>query len=145
MFVNFACLLKLWLSYWKCLQAIIVSTFLTPFRWLFSLKLKLVSAFPAHSLLHKMHSIKYITKLLTRWTFWNILYIFVVCSLLKVVVFRTCLQQRCLKFVRHGEHLSRFNFCICLVLTLFFSILLLPIDFLRFLFHLNAFIGWINI
>ena len=36
MMVNFACLLKLQFSCWKCLQAIITSTFFTSFRWLFS-------------------------------------------------------------------------------------------------------------
>ena len=129
--VHFECLLKLWLSCWKCLQAIIASTFFTFFRWLFSLILKLVSTFPTYCLLHKIHSIKYMTQLLAQLTFWNILYIFLVCSLLKVVVFLTCLQQSDLNFVRHGEHLPCFSLCICLFLTLFFSISLLPINSLR--------------
>ena len=51
--VNFACLLKLCVSCWKCLQAIIASTFFTSFRRLFSLLLKLVSDVPTHCLLHK--------------------------------------------------------------------------------------------
>ena len=138
--VNFTCLLKLWLSYRKCLQAINPSNFLTSFQWLFSLILKLVSAFPTYCLLHKMHSIKYITYLLLQLTLWNILHIFLVCWLLKVV-FRACLQQSDLKFLRHGEHLPDFSFCICIFLTLFFSILLLPINPLRLLFRLNAVIG----
>ena len=58
--VNFACLLKLWLSCWICLQTIIASTFSTSFWWLFGLMSKLVSAFPKSCLLHKMHSMKYI-------------------------------------------------------------------------------------
>ena len=82
--VNFACLLKLWLSCWKCLQAVIVSTFSKSFRWLFSLMLTLVSAFPTNYLLNKTHSIKYITQLLVQLTLWNILYIFLVWWLLKV-------------------------------------------------------------
>ena len=140
--VNFACLLKFWLICWKYLQTIIASTFFTSFRWLFSHILKLVSAFPTYCLLHEMHPIKYITKLLAQLTLWNILYIFLVCWLLKTVFFRICLQKNDLKFVRHGEHLLGFSFCICLFLTSFFSILLLRINSLRFLFHLNAIIGW---
>ena len=58
---NFACLLKLCLFYWKCLQVIIALTFFTSFWWIFSLILKLVSPFATCCLLHKMHSIKYIT------------------------------------------------------------------------------------
>ena len=57
---------------------------------------------------------------------------FLVCLLLKVVVFLTRLQQSDLKFVRHGEHLPCFCLCICLFLTLFFSISLLPINSSRF-------------
>ena len=52
------------------------------------------------------------------------------------------LQQIDLKLVRHGEHSPRFSFWICLFLSLFFSILLLPINSLRFLFHLNTVIVW---
>ena len=100
MIVNFLFLLKLWLSFCKCLEAIIASTFFTSFRWLVSPILKLVSAFPTYCLLHKMHPIKYIT------TLWNTLYIYLVCWLVKVVVFCTCLQQSDLKFVRHGKHLA---------------------------------------
>ena len=58
--VNFACLLKLWLSCWICLQTIIASTFSTSFWWFSSLMSKLVSTFPTSCLLHKMHSMKYI-------------------------------------------------------------------------------------
>ena len=89
-----------------------------------------------------MHFIKYITQLLAQLTLWNNLYIFGVCRPLKVVVFRTCLQPSDLKFVRHGEHFPGFDFCVCLFLTFLFSILLLPINSLRFLFCLNAVLGW---
>ena len=50
-FVNWST--KLWLSCWKCFQVITAST-------LFSLILKLVSAFPTHCLLYKMLFIIYI-------------------------------------------------------------------------------------
>ena len=60
--VNFAFLLKLWLSCWKCFQAITALTFFTSLRWWFSLILKLVSAFPLYCLLRKVHSSKYITR-----------------------------------------------------------------------------------
>ena len=75
---------------------------------------------------------------------WKCLHIFLVCWLLKVVGFRTCLQQSDLKFVRYGGNFPDFSFCIFLLffLTMFFSILLLPINSLRFLFRLNAVIGW---
>lgn len=68
-------------------------------------------------------------------------------STIDVVEFRTCLQQNDLIFFRHGEptvreHLPGFSFCICLFWHLFFSILLLPFNSLRFLSHLNAVIGW---
>ena len=59
-----------------------------------------------------------------------------------MVVFLCCLQQSDLEVVRHGEHLPGFSFCICLFLTLFFTIWLLAINSLRFLFCLNAVIGW---
>ena len=86
---------------------------------------------------HRFRSLTKITLL------WNMLYIFLVCWLLKVVfVFHTCLQQSDLKFVRHGEHLPGFSFCICLFLILLFSNLLLYTNFLRFLFYLNDDIGW---
>ena len=60
----------------------------------------------------------------------------------KTSFFCICLQQSDLKFVRYGEHLPGFSFCNCLFLTLFFSILLLPINSVRFLFCLNAVIDW---
>ena len=107
------------------------------FWWLFSLVLRFVSAFPTYCLLHELHSIKYITKLLAEFTLWNILYISFVCWLLKVVVFCTFLQQSDLTFVRNREHLPGFNFCNYLLLTLFFLTLLLPINSLSILFHLN--------
>ena len=52
------------------------------------------------------------------------------------------LQQSDLKFVRHVNHLLGCGFCICLLLALFFSIFLLPINSLRFLFRLNVVTGW---
>ena len=70
---------------------------------------------------------------------WECLPIFLVCWLLKVVGFRTCLQQSDLKFVRYGENFPDFSFCIFLF---FFLTMLLPINSLRFLFRLNAVIGW---
>ena len=140
--VNSACLLKLWLFYWKFLKVIIASTFFTPFWLSFILVLKLVSAFPTYCLLHKMNSIKYKTYLLAQLTLWNILHTFFGLLTLKSSLKVVCLQQSNFKFSRHGEHLPGFSFCICLFLTLFFSILLFPLNSLRFLFHLNAVIGW---
>ena len=94
--LNFAYLLKLWLSSWKCLQVVIVLTVSHHFfRWF-----------------------------------------------LKVAVFCTCLQQSDLTFVKHGEHFPGFSFHICLFLTLFFSVLSLSINSLRFWFCLNAVIVW---
>ena len=116
--VNFAYLLKLRLSCWKCLQAIIASTLFTSFEWLFSLILKLIPAFPTFCLLHKMPSIKYITYLLAQLTLWNILYIFFVCWLLIAAVSRTCLQQSDLKFFKHRKYFPGFSFRICLPISI---------------------------
>ena len=69
------------------------------------------------------------------------LVIFLVCWLLKVVVFWTCFQRSDLILVRHGKHLLGSIFCICF-LNLSFSILLLPETSLKFLSRLNAVIGW---
>ena len=90
------------------------------FTSLFSLILELVSDFSTYCLLDKMHLIKYIMYLLAQLTLWNILYILLVCWPLKVVIFRTCLWEGGLKFVRHGEHLPGFSFCI----SLFFDFVL---------------------
>ena len=43
--MNFECLLKVWLSSWKCFEAIHASTFFTSFCWLFSFVSKVVSVF----------------------------------------------------------------------------------------------------
>ena len=56
--MNFACLLKTCFFSWKCLHANVASGFLTSLGWLHSLTLKLVSDFPTHCFLHKVHSIR---------------------------------------------------------------------------------------
>ena len=98
--VNFGCLLKLWLSCWKRLQAIIASTFFSFFDD-YSV-LMFVSAFARHCLLHELHQI-YNVEVVK-----YLIYIFIGYWLLKVVL-RTCLQQSDLKFVRYGEHLPGFS------------------------------------
>ena len=119
---------------YKCLQAIIALAFFTSFWWLFNLILKFVSTLPTYYLFCKMHSIKYTTQLLAQLTLRIFLYVFLVCCLLRI------LRAASHSFFRHEEHLPRFCFGFCL--TLFFSISLLPVNSLRFLFRLNDVIGW---
>ena len=135
--VNFACLLKLLFSCWKCLQTIIALNFSHLFDDYSVLYKSLFLLF-----LNIAYFIKCMTWLLAQSKLWNIFNSFLVCWLSKVVVSHACLQQSDLKFVRHGDHLPGFSFCTCLLSTLFFSVLLLPINSLRLLFHLNDVIGW---
>ena len=88
-----------------------------------------------------MHSIKCLRNCWLNWHCGISYTFFFICWILKVVVFRTCLQQSDIIFVTYGEHLSGFCFCIFLFLTLAFPVLLLPINSLWFLFRLNDFIG----
>ena len=62
--VNFACLLKLWPGNRNCWSAWSEFWLFTPFRWLFSFKLKVVSDLPAFCLLHNTHFVRYIRYLL---------------------------------------------------------------------------------
>ena len=90
--VNFACFMKLWLCILKWLDARIVFGLLTPFLWLFSLKLKWVADFPTYWILRNMHSFKKITYWLLQVSLWNILNVLFVCWLVNVCLFNTCVQ-----------------------------------------------------
>ena len=68
---------------------------------------------------------------------WNILFVWL---LLNVVVCTICLQQRVLLLAKHGVHLPCILF-VNFLLTLPFSINLVPIMSLRFLFRRKAKIG----
>ena len=113
--VNFACLLKLWLSCWKCLQAIIASTIFQSCRWLFSVILKLVSALPTYWLLHKMRFIKYIMQQPAELTLQNVF------AYYKVTLVSPDMESSCLVL---ASVFARF--------TWFLSILLLSINFWGF-------------
>ena len=126
--VIFSCFLELWLSCWKCLQAIIASSFFASFRWLFNLILKLVSALPTE-LFITQNALRQIYNL-TDGTI-NVLEYFLVCWLLKVVVFRICLQQS--KVTLRLSGLER----ICLVLVSVFVMFWLCL-FFQFCYFLLA-------
>ena len=127
------CLLRSWLSSLKYLQAIIASTFLISFRWLFSLILKLVFAFPTYSVCYikctpsniaacTVYVVKYL--IYSFWFVFGWLFFMIACN--KVTLNLSVMESICLVFF------------LCLpFLTLFFLILLLRINSLRFLFCLN--------
>ena len=71
--LNFTCLLKTWFLPWKCIHVNITSGFLTSFRWLFSLTLKLVFVFLTYLFLSSVHLSRYTIEQLTSWK-WNTMY-----------------------------------------------------------------------
>ena len=74
--VNFVCLLKLWPGNQKCWSTWSGFCLFTTFRWLFSLKLKVVSDLPVYFLLHITHSARYFRHLLLQLSLLCILYVF---------------------------------------------------------------------
>ena len=46
---------KIWFNFWKCVQAKVTSFFLLSFRWLFYLRLKVVSLFPTYCMQKIVH------------------------------------------------------------------------------------------
>ena len=132
--------MKSWISCWKCLQAIVGSTFFTSFQSY----IKVFFVSPTYCLLHKMHPINFILLLLAHLTLWNFVFFlfFFGWLTLKSNCFSYLFATEWRSFVSYGKHFSGFSFCIFLFLTLFFSILLLPINSLRFSFGFNAVIGW---
>ena len=52
---NFASRWKIWFDFWKCVQAKIASFLLLSFRWLFNLRLKVVSLFPTYCIKQILH------------------------------------------------------------------------------------------
>ena len=91
--IKLAFLLKTWLFIAKWREAGIASALYTSLRWLFSLKLKSVSALPTYCMWHFLYSKRYRTKSLLQLTWWKIVNIRPFCWLWNECVFCTCKQR----------------------------------------------------
>ena len=135
--MNLACRLKLCRVWLKCLSIGMALGSLKSFLWLFNRILKTFSAFPTYWILQNSHSSKCMMELLLQVVFWNILNVLLVWLFLKFSVFITCSQQSVLEFEKHGEHFPLINLLV-VSSFLFFCIVFLPINCLRFLFMRKA-------
>ena len=130
MIMSFACLLKSWFFSWKCLDANMVLEWgiFPSFSWLHSLILKAVSAYPKHCDLHRAGAIIFVKKLVC---FLNLLTLgsWCCCNLV---------TAKFLLFQKHGNYFPGLKVLLFIFFTMSFSILLLPMSFLRYLLRLKA-------
>ena len=138
--VNFACFVKSWSCFWKCLSQGGPSILQTSFLCWLILRFSRHSDFPMYCILQMLHSIKYIRNVLLQLTVWNILYSFPVTLLLKSSVSLTCSQHRFPILPLHGWHFPTVSFLLSQIFSLL-MILFEPIRSLKFLFLLYAMIG----
>ena len=111
MMVTLACLVKSCPVDLKCLSTRMDLSLLAWFLWVFSLKLNIVSHFPTYGLKwHKMHSMRYMTKIDLQLTLWYILNCLPVFLWVNSVVFVICLQHRLFIRLKHGIFLGWIDF-----------------------------------